>query len=94
VYHTEVKYFDWNEEKNQWLIKNRGVSFEMCQAALEQGHLVAVVPNKHPRTHQKKLIIQIEMYMYVVPYVEDDTKIFFKTMYPSRKATKKYMSDV
>lgn len=91
VYHIKVKYFDWDQEKNEWLIKRRGISFEMCQAALEQGHLLAVIPNKHPRNHQKMLIIAINEYAYVVPYVEDEQKIFFKTIYPSRKQTKKYL---
>jgi uncharacterized DUF497 family protein len=86
-----VKYFDWDEDKNKWLITNRGISFEMCQAALEQNALLAIVPNKHPRTHQKMFIIKVNDYAYVVPYVEDEHKIFFKTIYPSRKATKKYL---
>ena len=86
-----MKYFDWDEDKNKWLIANRDISFEMCQAALEQGCLLATIPNKHPHTHQKKLYILINDYVYVVPYVEDDQKIFFKTIYPSRKATKKYL---
>ena len=70
---------------------NRDISFEMCQAALEQGYLLAIISNKHPRNHQKKLYILLNDYVYVVPYVEDEYKIFFKTMYPSRKATKKYL---
>jgi uncharacterized DUF497 family protein len=86
-----VKYLDWDNEKNDWLIKTRGISFEMCQAALEQGCLVANIPSAHPRTHQKKLYILINNYVYIVPYVEDEQKIFFKTIYPSRKATKKYL---
>ncbi len=89
-----MKYFDWDNEKNDWLIKNRGISFEMCQVALEQKMLLAIVPNKHPRTHQKKFIIAINDYAYVVPYVEDDQKIFFKTIYPSRKETKKYLNNL
>jgi len=93
VYHIEVKYFDWDNEKNDWLIKNRGISFEMCQIALEQYKLLAIIPNKHPKTHQKKLILVINNYVYVVPYVEDDEKIFFKTIYPSRKETKKYLNN-
>ncbi len=87
-----VKYFDWNEEKNEWLIAERGVSFEMCVIAIEQGDLLALVPNEHPRAHQKKFIVKIDEYAYVVPYVEDDEKLFLKTMFPSRKATQKYLS--
>lgn len=89
-----MKYFDWDEDKNAWLMHERGISFEMCIVAIEQGDLLAIVPNAHPRTHQKKLIVQIEGYAYVVPYVEDDEKLFLKTIFPSRKATKKYLPDV
>jgi hypothetical protein len=88
-----VKYFDWSDEKNEWLAKERGVTFELCLVALEQGDLLAVVPNAHPRTHQKKLIVKIEDYAYVVPYVEDEEKYFLKTMYPSRRETDKYLRD-
>lgn len=88
-----MKYFDWDDEKNDWLMRERGISFELCQAALEQGHLLATVPNKHPKTHQKKLIVLINDYVYVVPYVEDKDKIFFKTMYPSHEETKKYLKN-
>jgi uncharacterized DUF497 family protein len=88
-----VKYIDWDESKNQWLIANRGISFEMVVTAIEQGGVLADVPNTHPREHQKKYIICIDNYAYVVPYVEDDEKIFFKTAYPSRRETKKYLSE-
>ncbi len=91
VYHTVyMKYFDWDDEKNKWLMENRGISFDICVVAIEQGKVLAIVPNKHPRTHQKKYIIEIDDYVYVIPYVEDDEKIFFKTVYPSRKENKKY----
>jgi uncharacterized DUF497 family protein len=91
VYHKTVKYFDWDEEKNDWLIAKRGVSFEMCQIAIDEDRVLDVVKNKHPYTHQQKLIIEIDGYAFVVPFVEDNHKIFLKTMYPSRKNTKKYL---
>ena len=36
-------------------------------------------------------IVNIRNYAYLVPIVEDDQKIFFKTIIPSRKATKQYL---
>jgi hypothetical protein len=36
------------------------------------------------------ILIQIKDYVYLVPYVEDDTSIFLKTIIPSRKMNKKY----
>lgn len=88
-----MKYFDWDDDKNDWLIKNRGISFELCTAALETGKVLDVINNKHPYAHQQKLIIEINEYAYVVLFVEDDVKFFLKTMYPSRKDTKKYLLD-
>lgn len=87
-----MKYFDWDKEKNLWLIENRSISFEECIVVLNNRGLLATIQNKHPRTHQKKFMILIREYVYVVPYVEDDEKIFLKTIYPSRKETKKYLS--
>lgn len=86
-----VKYLDWDDEKNDWLIKNRGISFEMCVALIESNQIVAIVSNKHPRTHQQKFLLNIDGYIYVVPFVVDDTKIYLKTIYPSRTETKKYL---
>ena len=86
-----MKYFDWDEEKNQWLIKSRGISFEMCQVAIEEGKILDIVDGKYPYTHQRKFIVKIDNYAYVIPFVEDDFKIFFKTVYPSRKNNKKYL---
>ncbi len=37
------------------------------------------------------MIVQIEDYAYLVPYVRDEAKVFLKTIIPSRKATKKYL---
>jgi len=34
--------------------------------------------------------VRIEDYIYSVPYVEDDEKIFLKTIIPNRKETKKH----
>lgn len=36
-------------------------------------------------------VIEINNYAYVVPYVEKEGKIFLKTIFPSRKYTKRYL---
>ena len=88
-----VKYFDWDEEKNRRLEIERAVSFEDIQTAIEEGRVLDDVdhPNKKRYPNQKMFVIAIERYAYLVPYVEDEEKIFFKTIIPSRKATKKYL---
>ena len=88
-----VSYYDWDKEKNQWLMDHRDVSFELCITAINQGDLLDVVQNKTPREHQFKYIIKINDYVYVVPFVQDGEKKFLKTIYPSRVETKKYLPE-
>ena len=47
-------------------------------------------PNQEKYPGQKILIVQVDDYVYAVPFVE--TEIFLKTIIPSRKATRKYRS--
>jgi len=48
-------------------------------------------PNKIKYGNQKIFVIEYNNYAYLVPFVEDEQKIFLKTIIPSRKATKKYL---
>ncbi|HXW69201.1 MAG TPA: BrnT family toxin [Dissulfurispiraceae bacterium] len=88
-----MKFFDWNNEKNDMLKKERGVSFEQVELAIAAGDLLDRVrhPNPAKYPNQKVFIVKIEDYVYSVPYVEDDESIFLKTIIPNRKATKKYL---
>ncbi|MDP3283596.1 MAG: toxin [Desulfobacterales bacterium] len=88
-----MKYYDWNDEKNELLKKLRGVSFEQVVLAIVSGDLIDRIkhpnPDKYP--NQKIFIVKIDNYTYSVPYVEDDKKIFLKTIIPNSKETKKYL---
>lgn len=88
-----MKYFDWDESKNTFLKESRDVSFEDVQLAIEEGRALDDFenPNKKLYPHQRILVVEIENYAYYVPYIEDEDKIFLKTIFPSRKATKKYL---
>jgi len=88
-----MKYYDWNDDKNDLLRKSRGVSFERVVLAIVSGDLVDRVrhPNPEKYPNQRIFLVKIEEYIYSVPYVEDDEKIFLKTVIPNRKATKKYL---
>ncbi|PIR62982.1 MAG: toxin [Candidatus Pacebacteria bacterium CG10_big_fil_rev_8_21_14_0_10_42_12] len=84
------KFADWNEEKNQWLKQNRGISYEEVLIAMDDNQVLDVVDNEsHPG--QKIMVINFNNYAYAIPYVENESKIFFKTIYPSRKYTKVYL---
>lgn len=88
-----MKYFDWNEEKNKLLKIERDISFEEVLIAIESGNLLEIVehPKKQKYPNQKILVVNINNYGYLVPFVEDKEKIFLKTIIPSRQATKKYL---
>lgn len=88
-----MKYFSWNEEKNELLREERLVSFEDVIFYIEQGFLLDVLehPNQEKYKGQKIFVVQVDDYVYLVPFIEDDREIFLKTIMPSRKATKKYL---
>jgi hypothetical protein len=88
-----VKRIEWNELKNTKLKLERGIGFESILTSLHEGGLLDKIdhPNQKGYPNQKVLVVCVENYVFLVPYVEDDEKIFLKTIYPSRKATKKYL---
>lgn len=88
-----MKQINWNAEKNQLLMRERGVSFEDVVFALQTGKLLddGFHPNKEKYPNQRLFVVQIDDYAWLVPYVESDIEIFLKTIIPSRKATKKYV---
>ena len=90
-----MKCFDWNDEKNEKLKKLRGVSFEQVELAIATGDLIDRLTHPNPAKYlnQKVFLVRIADYIYSVPYVEDNEKIFLKTIIPNRKATKKYLGD-
>ena len=89
-----MKPIKWNEEKNQLLKLQRGISFDDILEKIEKKEILG--RKKHPNSekypNQYILLFEIKQYIYYVPYVEDDEMIFLKTIIPSRKYTKKYRS--
>ena len=47
-------------------------------------------PNQEKYPGQKIFEINLNNYIYLVPYSETDNEYFLKTIIPSRKATKSY----
>ena len=90
-----MKTIRWDERKNEWLKRNRGLGFERVAVLIEQGQVLEVMDHpdqtKYPR--QKVAIVEIDGYACLVPYVDDEEGVFLKTIIPSRKATKKYLRE-
>jgi uncharacterized DUF497 family protein len=88
-----MKQINWNAEKNQTLMKERGISFEDIVFSIQQGDLLDDLchPNKDKYPNQRLFVVNVEGYAHLVPYVENEEEIFLKTIIPSRKAKKKYL---
>ncbi len=88
-----MQYFDWDKGKNELLKKERDIGFEDVINAIDNGRLIVTLdhPNQKLYSNQKMYIININDYVYVVPFVEDEEKRFLKTIFPSRKMTEKYI---
>lgn len=88
-----MKYIDWDPEKNEELLRERGISFDMIVARIEDAGILDRIrhPNNGKYPNQWMYVVEVGGYAYVVPFVEDDEKIFFKTIIPSRKFTKQYL---
>jgi uncharacterized DUF497 family protein len=88
-----MEIFKWNVEKNEILARERGITFEEIVQKIEAGAKVIETdhPNRNKYPNQKILIVDVDGYAYLVPFVMENDEIFLKTIIPSRKATKKYL---
>ena len=90
-----MKRFNWNSDKNQQLIRDRGVSFEDVVFFLLQGDILDNVKHPNPEKYpgQRIFVLNIDDYVHLVPYIESSEEIFLKTIIPNRKATKEYLGE-
>jgi hypothetical protein len=89
------KKINWNEDKNHILKQTRNISFEFVAEKLIEGDILDDIfhPNKSKYLNQRIFVIEIDEYVYLVPYIENENEIFLKTIYPSRKFTKIYLGE-
>ncbi len=87
--------FDWNDEKNEWLRQERGVTFPQVVHTVMSGGLLSVIEHTNPERYpnQKMLVVAIDDYAYIVPFVTGEEGFFLKAIIPSRKMTKRYLRD-
>jgi len=86
------KTYQWNPDKNRTLISTRGISFDDVVNAIDSGYAVDKIahPNSKKYPNQQIIYVLVNDYVYMVPCVEDQNKVFLKTIIPNRKANKKY----
>ena len=88
--------FEWDPEKNEWLKEERGISFEIIIFHLSQGDIwkTSDRPDQEKYPGQRIYFVRIKDYIYLVPYVKEEKRIFLKTIIPSRRATKDYKEEL
>ena len=92
---NDIKY-DFSVEKNHKLKVERNISFEEVISVIQSGGLLDVVnhPNEQKYPNQKMYVLDIDDYIYLVPFVHnDETSVFLKTIFKSRKMTKQYLNE-
>lgn len=84
-----MKYIqlEWSPQKNKLLKQTRGLCFEDVELALSSDGFIDDLPhpNNQRYPNQRLLMVLIDDYPCVVPYVKEGDKLFLKTIYPSRK---------
>ena len=87
----EERDYAFDPQKNAWLIRERGISFEQVIVLIESSKLIQVLehPNKERYSNQLLYEVDVDGYVHVVPVIRERRILFLKTIYPSRKATRK-----
>mgnify|MGYP003483218859 CR=1 FL=1 len=81
-----------NSDKNQKLLEERDICFEDIIVAINSGNLLSVRKNSS-ENHQSQdvLIVEIDEYVYYVPFVKNGNEYYLKKIIPSRKLTKEFL---
>ncbi len=80
-------------KKNELLKNTRNISFEEIVYAIQNGGLPDRLKhhNSYKYPNQYIFYVKYNNYIYTVPFVEDNNKIFLKTIFPDREKTKFYL---
>lgn len=89
-----MKPFRWGPEKNEILKATRGISYEMIVVSIESGGLLDILEHPNPAKYPSQwvLVVAVDDYACLVPFVEESDCFFLKTIIPSRKATRDYLT--
>lgn len=79
-----MEYYKWDNQKNELLKAERGISFEQIVLHIDRGDVLAVIahPNAKRYPNQQLLIVAVNGYAYLVPFVDSPE---------GRKATRDYL---
>ena len=88
-----MKHINWNTEKSHVLKEIRGICFEDVIFHIEKGDILDDYQHSNQQKYpgQRIMVVGINNYAYLVPYIENEDELFLKTIIPSRRATEKYL---
>ena len=83
---------EWDENKNDILERTRAVCFEDVMNCIINDEILDVLPHHNPEKYpnQRIFVLRLRGYIYYVPFVEGDEKLFLQNIIPSRKLKSKY----
>ena len=88
---SEPIRFNWSDSKNERLKQERDISFEEVVLHIERGDVLDIIDNpSYPG--QRKYVIRIGNYVWIAPFIQENSNVFLKTVYPDRKATRDYLA--
>ena len=72
--------------------QKRGVSFEDVIDSIENDRVLGITgtANLEKYPNQSMMVVEIRGYVYCVPFVQDGSVTFLKTIFPSRKMKKQF----
>ena len=78
-----MKNINWNTAKSMALMESREICFEDVVFHIEKGDILDDYqhPNQQKYAGQRIMVVGINHYAYLVPYVEDKDELFLKTIY-------------
>jgi len=82
----------WNEKKNEELQRSRRVSFERVAELIAHDQILDTYdhPNQERYPGQRVFVVEMDDYVYLVPFIQEEDRFFLKTIIPSRKAKRRY----
>ncbi len=94
MYNLHMRY-EWDSQKNEWLKRERNISFEKIVFHLSQGDVwkLADHPDQENYPRQRVYFVIVEDYIYLVPHVVETDCVSLKTIIPSRRATRAYKGE-
>jgi uncharacterized DUF497 family protein len=85
--------YEFDPEKNAWLLANRGIGFEQIIALIEAGELLQVLEHPNQTKYPGQLLYEVDVdgYVHVVPVTPRGTALILETILPEpeRRSTGK-----